>query len=166
MTKFLLKTLLISSIVIGVGLYLNYLMTGNSPNLVLQKPNMPDLNLSKISESATDLFDFNEESTSVAKYLYKWRDEKGVMHYTSEKPDADIKVETIELNRDTNIVPAVSDEKTQHNPAITQSRNDTETLESSTDLYTPDGIEQLFDQANDVQNLINEHYEQQKSATK
>jgi Domain of unknown function (DUF4124) len=166
MFKIILKTLLISCLLIAIGFYTNYLLTGNLPNVVSHKVNMPDLNLSKISESATDLFDFNEESASVTKYLYKWRDAKGVMHYTSEKPAADIKVETIELTSDTNIVPAISDEETQHNPALTQSRNDTETVESSTDLYTPEGIEQLYNQANDVQNLINEHYDQQKAVTK
>ena len=161
MTKIILKILLISFILIGAGLYANYLITGNSPKLVLQESQIPDLNISKIAESATDLFSSNGEGTSETKYLYKWRDAKGIIHYTSEKPAADIKVETIKLSSDTNIVPAASEAETKQNVSHDQLPEIDNSDDSSVNLYSPQGIEQLFDQTNDVKNLMNEHYEQQ-----
>lgn len=165
MTKFVLKTLFISAILIGVGFYVNYLLTGNTPNLDIQKPSMPDLNLSKISKSATDLFDLNGEELSDTKYLYKWRDAKGIIHYASEKPAADIEVEKIKLSSETNIVPAVSAADTNQNAPQSQLPQAVNSDESNANLYSPQGIEQLFDQANDVKNLINEHYEQQSASS-
>lgn len=165
MTKFVLKTLFISSILIGVGLYANYLLTGNSPNLVLPKPSMADLNLSKISGSATDLFDLNGEESTDTKYLYKWRDAKGIIHYTSVKPDAGINVETIELSSETNIVPAVSTTNTNQNVPHTQLPQTGDTDDSGLNIYSPQGIEDFFDQANDVKSLMNEHYDQQRKSS-
>lgn len=165
MIKFVLKTLLISAILIGIGLYVNYLLTGNTPSLVIQKPSMPNLNLSKISESATDLFDLSGEELSDTKYLYKWRDTKGIIHYTSEKPAADIKVETIKLSNATNIVPAVSTANTNQNVPQKQLPETVNSDESNANIYSPQGIEQLFDQANDVKNLMNEHYDQQRTSS-
>ena len=159
MTKFVLKTFVISAILIGVGFYVNYLLTGNTPNLAIQKPSMPDLNLSKISESATELFNLNEKDSSDTKYLYKWRDAKGIIHYTSEKPAVNITVETIKLSSETNIVPAVSTTDTNQNTSQIQLPQGVDDDKSNAILYSPQGIEQLFDQANDVQNLINEHYD-------
>ncbi len=163
MTKFVLKTLFISSTLIVVGLYVNYLLTGNSPNLVLPKSSMPDLNLSKISESATNLLDLNGEESTDTKYLYKWRDAKGIIHYTSVKPDAGINVETIELSSETNIVPAVS--TTNQNIPHSQLPQTSDIDESEVNIYSPQGIEDLFDQAKDVKNLMNEHYGQQRKTS-
>ena len=126
---------------------------------------MPDLNLSKISESATDLFDLNGEESSDTKYLYKWRDAKGIIHYTSEKPAADINVETIELSSETNIVPAVSTANTDPDVPHTQLPQTVDSDDSGVNIYSPQGIEQLFEQANDVKNLMDEHYDQQRKSS-
>gem|GEM_PF-1876214 len=166
MIKIVLKILLISSISIGIGLYANYLMTGDLPNLVLHKSNMPVPGLSKISESVTKLFDFSGEGSSDSKYLYKWRNAKGIIHYTSEKPAADIEVETIELSRDTNIVPAVSEASIKQNDSHKPSPETRNLDVSAVNHYSPQGIEQLFDQANNVKDIVNEHYEQQNSSSK
>ncbi|MFT5395267.1 MAG: hypothetical protein ACI85N_000451 [Gammaproteobacteria bacterium] len=164
MTKFVLRTLVISAILIGLGLYVNYLLTGNTPNLVIQKPSIPDLNLSKISESATDLFDLNGDASSDTKYLYKWRDAKGIIHYASEKPAADIEIEKIKLSSETNIVPAVSTADTNQNAPQIQLPQSVNVDKSNENFYSPQGIEQLFDQANDVKNRINEHYDPQSTS--
>jgi len=131
----------------------------------LQKTSMPDLNLSKISESATDLFDLNGEASSATKYLYKWRDPKGIIHYTSDKPAAGITVETIKLSSETNIVPADSTGNVGENAPQRQVPQAVNSDKTSANLYSPQGVEQLFDQANDVKNLINEHYDQQSTSS-
>jgi len=158
MTKFVIKTLIISIILIGIGFYVYYLKTGNMTNSVIQEPNISDLNLSKITSSATNLLNLKRNESSDTKYLYKWRNSKGIIHYTSEKPAADIAVETIELSSDTNIVPAVTEANINQTDPQSQLPQNENTAESNANLYLPQGLEQLFDQADSVKNLINEHY--------
>lgn len=165
MIKIVLKILLISFILTGIGLYVSYLMTGNLPNFALQKANYSELDPAKIAESATNLFDFSGEKTPDTKYLYKWRDAKGIIHYTSEKPAADIEIKTIKLSSDTNIVPAVSAADTVENPSHSLVTEIQDAADSRANLYTPQGIEQLFEEANDEKNLMNERYDQQNLST-
>jgi hypothetical protein len=165
MTKFVLKILLVSAILIGIGFYVNYLLTGNSLNLALQNPSMPNLNISKISESVANIFDLNGEESPDTKYLYKWRDAKGIIHYTSEKPAAGTTVEKIELSNETNIVPAASTTITNQNEPHTQLQQTVDSGEHGVNIRSPQSIEQLFDQANDIKNLINEQYDQQKKSS-
>ena len=64
MLKNVLKTLIILFILTGIGLYANYFTTGKLPVLERAKAGIFDLNISKISESATDLFDLNKEKAT------------------------------------------------------------------------------------------------------
>jgi hypothetical protein len=145
-------------------MYANYMMTGQTPELNINPPELKNIDISKLTDSLSDKVNsvkgkITPETEKKETYLYKWRDEKGIIHYTSEKPKAQInKLETIKIDNQTNVVPAVSDES----PSIKspQQQNTQVSSEIPTNVYSADGIKQLFDQAKNIQNQVNEQYEE------
>lgn len=163
MFKFLFKIILICILLFGFSHYANYLATGKAPDLDFKRSSLPDIDIPNITESISNKIEsVKEKPKPIVKdsYLYKWRDDKGVIHYTSEKPTGDIKsLESIKISNDTNIVPAVSENNENH------SGNNQENSQSQTppsnmpaNVYSAEGIKQLFDQAKNVQNLVNEQF--------
>ncbi len=163
MLNFLFKIILVILILFGLGSYTNYLLTGKAPDIVINKPTFPDIKMPNLTETLSDKLSVIKEKKSAANtYLYKWRDTKGVMHYTSEKPPENIQnFESIKLSNDTNIIPAVSDSEVAHKKPAEQHAPSTNL---PTNIYSPDGIKHLFDQAKDVQNLINDQFTQQENS--
>lgn len=164
MLKLLLKIIFIIILLFGFSNYANYLVTGEPPEINIKKLTLPNIEISKITDSISEkLESAREEIEPAAKntYLYKWRDEKGIIHYTSEKPSENIQnIESIKLSNDTNVVPAVSENKTNSEKA---NQLQTPSTDLSENIYSPEGIIHLFDQAKDVQNLMNEQFSQQEN---
>ncbi len=166
MFKFLFKIIFICILLFGFSNYANYLATGKATEFNFSKPVLPDIDLTTITDSLSDKFDpVKQEAEPIVKnsYLYKWRDEKGIIHYTSEKPSENItNLESIKLSNDTNVVPAVPENmETKQEDNQTQSPS----TELSGNVYSPEGIKHLFDQAKNIQNLMNEQYREGKSVT-
>jgi len=163
MKKIVLKVFLAACILFGLGNYASYLMTGKIPNIAKQVPDIPNFNISRLTDSLSKKINLkNEDSIVEKKYLFKWRDAKGVIHYTSEKPLEDIDYESIKLRNDINIVPAVSENEITNKEPIQQPPPMLPFTELPTNVYSPEGIEHLFNQAKDIQNLVNEQYGQQE----
>ncbi|MBL1140874.1 MAG: DUF4124 domain-containing protein [Proteobacteria bacterium] len=171
MFKLSLKIIIIIILLFGFSNYANYLITGNSPEISINKPVLPDINFSEIRESLSNKLESDKKAIEPEikeTYLYKWRDEKGVIHYTSEKPSEKTQsLESIKLSTQTNVVPAIS-EKDKTDRTTKQPESPQQSSFPSTDLpaniYSPEGIKHLFDQAKDIQNLMNEQFSQQENA--
>lgn len=168
MLKFLYKIILILVMLFGIRMYANYMMTGKTPELQVNKPALPEVSISKLTNSLSNKVDsvkdkFTPKAKKQETYLYKWRDEKGVIHYTSEKPAAQItNLESIKIDNQTNVVPAVSDNSSKTEPA--QQQNTPVSSGMPANIYSPEGIKQLVDQAKNVQNLMNQQYEKIEQA--
>lgn len=159
MTRLILKGILIACILFGLGSYASYLTTGKLPDIVKQPTEISEFNVSKLTESISTKFkSITEEGITESRYLYKWRDANGVMHYTSDKPSEDIHFESIKLSNDTNVVPAVS-AKAVTMEETTQQQSHVSEIPSN--VSSVEGIEHLFEQAKDIQNLVNEQFSQQ-----
>jgi len=171
MFKFLFKLIIIVILLFGVSHYANYLITGTTPKININKPTLPDINISNLSESISDKFKTDKKETSVATketYLYKWKDEKGVIHYTSEKPPEDAnKIESIKLRNDTNVVPSVSENNTENKVSnentITSEQAQLPSTNLPENVYSPEGIKHLFEQAKGIQNLMDSQFNQQEN---
>jgi uncharacterized protein DUF4124 len=155
MLKFFFKIALVILILLGLGNVTNYLMTGNTP----------DIEISKLTDSLSDKFKSIKIKKPVTdSYLYKWRDDKGVIHYTSEKPTGNIQnLEQIKLSSDTNIVPSVSETEVTNDNATHHQSSELTSTNVPTNIYSPEGVKQLIEQAKEVQNLTNEQFNQQEN---
>jgi len=149
----------------GLGTYANYLMTGKLPDIITNRPKIPDIkmpNLPDLTNSLSDKFtSIKKKTTADDTYLYKWRDANGVIHYTSEKPAEGIDYDSIKLKNDVNVIPAVptvsKSEITDKEP-VQQRSPKLPSTELPTNVYSPEGIKNLLNQAKNVQNLVNEQF--------
>ena len=97
----------------------------------------------------------NAVSTDKDIAVYKWRDEKGVMHFGEAPPDSNASVEKIELKANANIVKAVEVKKGEES-------NDGIKQVSVTNPYTPEGMSQLINQTKEFAESLNKQQENKK----
>ena len=173
MLKILFKVVPVIVIFLSLGIYAEYLRTGQLPDLNIQIPQKPEINVSNITQKMTDSIAEKLDHVKDVKLhdknqnqMYKWRGENGVIHYTSEKPADNIDYESIRFSGETNVVPAIKQDSSV--AASTETSAPEKTAHPSTDipdnLYSPEGIQQLFDQAENIQNLVNDKFRQQESS--
>ena len=176
--KILLKVSLIAFMAFGLITYVNYLMTGQVPAIFRQTPHLSDFKSHGVKESLSDKATqfketINEKLDAIPSItgnskstLYKWRDEKGQLNYTNDPPPKGIKFEKIILDSRTNVIPSIKSSKNTEvetsKPSPTMQTERTHSFNKPSDLYSPEGIEQLINQAKDVQNLVDERYKNQQ----
>jgi hypothetical protein len=167
MFKFLLKLIFTFILLFGVSNYANYLVTGKTLDLDLKKSLLSDISISKLSNSISgkaESVNQNIKPEAEESYLYKWRDEKGVIHYTSEKPSVEINnLESMKINNQSNVIPALSYSKNSSNTEQAQQISRQLSTELPENIYSPEGIKQLFDQARGIQNLMDDQFNQQEN---
>ena len=140
-------------------------MTGETPEITSKLASIPELNISNIKQSISNNIDSKKEEEKIIPktkdtYLYKWRDDKGVMHYTSEKPTGETKsLEAIKLSNKTNVIPANTE---NINSSVNNNYKESPSTKLPTNIYSPEGIKHLFDQAKDIQNLMDEQFTKQE----
>lgn len=89
--------------------------------------------------------------------VYKWRDEKGVMHFGESPPQINSDVEKIELKTNTNVMKSV---KLAEEKAVDSG---SEIKQVSVDNpYSPQGVSDLMNQTKDLANSLNKQQADQK----
>lgn len=147
MGKLLFKVVVMLAITIGVSNYAMYLMTGKMP--------MSDF-FSKASVSGPDMPEVSNLLPKGSERAYKWTDENGVVHYSSEAPEH-VNAETMNVNPDTNLIQGI--QKTAKEEKIEQAPP-TQPLMPQGNIYNPGTIRKLMDDAKGVQSKLNERYEE------
>lgn len=103
MLRFLRKLLVSGIVTLGLAGYGMYLYTGKPPWVFFKGlPAMPKIeapSLPKLGEMLPKAEPAGQDR------LYKWRDEQGQWHYTSEQPAEGIKFELLTIDRSTNVLP-------------------------------------------------------------
>ncbi len=145
MKKLIIKCVMMIAIFFGISQYFLYLTTGKSP--------LDGLKTSEIQLSAPDIKNI---TASGKQTVYKWVDANGVTQYTSEAPPEQA-VTAMELDPNTNIVQGIKmpeDEEKEEKPPQAEIPQG--------NIYNPKSIKKLMDDANNVQKLLNDRYEQQE----
>ncbi len=147
MKKLVIKSLMMIAIFIGISQYFVYIMTGKSP--------LDELKAPEISLSTPDIKDV---VTGGKQTVYKWVDENGVTQYTSEAPPEQ-SATAMELDPNTNIVQGIK------MPEGEETEEETPKAEvPQGNIYSPQSVKKLMDDAKNVQKLLNDRYEQQEKA--
>ena len=87
--------------------------------------------------------------------IYKWKDAKGVLHFSSKPPPTGIEYTSKGYDPNTNLIQSVEIEEEKPVEAFAEAPN----IEKPSDLvnvYSPDKIEKLMKDANNVQKLLNQ----------
>ena len=153
MKRMLFKTTLMIVALVGATNYLTYIYTGKSPISF----SLPDLSKAKDMIPSPSLPTIRVPKTETA---YKWKDENGVIHYSSEPPSGDQLAEKLDVNPDTNLVQGVAIQKKPEQ--MTKNEEDKREIQPSMpsgNIYKPETIQKLMNDANEVQEKLNERYE-------
>jgi len=143
MGKLIFKAVALLVITVGMSHYGMYLMTGKSP-------------LSDFSFSAPDIPSFSAPSLPQGRETaYKWTDENGVTHYSSEPPQNQ-QAKAIEVDPNTNLVQGMKIEpKAEKAPEASAQNN----IVAPGPVYNPQTVKKLIDDAQAVQGTLNKRYE-------
>ncbi len=148
MGKMVFKMVLMLAIVVGISNYMLYIMTGKTP-FSASDIKMPDL-------SAPDIKSIANGGKTTA---YKWKDENGVIHYSSEPPPEQQQVEVLEVDGNVNLVQGLREQEEIPGP----SQNPEGTIDMpSGNVYSPENIQKLIRDAKEVQQKLNERYSEQE----
>lgn len=170
MTKLLLKICLVLGLAIGASHYMLYIMTGKSLfssfTVPLSKSSLPQLSSLKLPTLDTSNIQIPKlpeslaslkvpETSHTPQTLYKWIDEHGVTHYTSEKPKH--ASTTLNIDPNVNIIQSISANDTR-TAQKKSSQTDTSQRKEKEEphKYAPKNIKGLVNDAKNVQSLINE----------
>lgn len=141
MGKIIVKALIMVGIAVGISNYLMYLSTGKTPF----SSGMPDLSF--------DAPSLGNGSTK-KQQAYKWTDEKGVVHYSSEAPPEMAQAEILEVDPNANLIQGV-EIPTKEAPKAAAAQPSM----PKGNIYNPKTIKKLFDDAKGVQETLNKRYE-------
>lgn len=146
MAKIVLKMVVMLVVVMGVSNYALYIMTGKTP-FSASDLKMPDISAHSVNPLV------NGGKTTA----YKWTDENGVVHYSSEPPPEHQQVEVLEVDPNINLMQGV--QKKEEVPGPTSQP----ALElPSGNIYNPKNVQKLIQDAKDVQQKLNERYKEQE----
>ena len=126
----------------GASSYFLYLVTGQSPLAKLKFP----------AFSRVDA-DFINPLKNKSEQAYKWVDEKGITHYSTEAPVKEQAVEVLEVNTETNIIQGVE---------LRQQEEQTDINALEGPVYNPENIKKLVDNAKNVEKVLQERHEKQE----
>jgi len=138
-------------IMVGIANYAVYLMTGKSP-FSTDDLSAPSLALPLLPKVSVPSLPAKKDTA------YKWTDEKGVVHYTTEPPQqASADLEKLEVNPGQNVIQSVKPRPADNKQAPSKDPA-SDSLQSP---YSPGAAKKLIEDAKNVQNLLNERYERQ-----
>ena len=143
---------------LGAGNYVLYLLSGKTVFRDLDMPDIPELSLS-IPELPTVSRVVSDTMDSDADTVFKWTDDAGVIHYSSEAPEQ-VQAQVIQLDPDTNLV-----EATRVQPQMTQNRQAnpaTDAPSSPSPDWQGRDINKLISDAQNVEKLLQDRYNKQK----
>lgn len=146
MKKLIFKTTLMVLVMVGFSNYVMYLMTGKSPFSFSELPSFSSANS---TPTLSDMLPAGKEQA------YKWKDANGVVHYSSEAPPEGLDAQLIEVDPNTNLVQGIS---TKSEPEDAQATS-TQPEMPSGNIYNPNTIKKLMDDAKGVQETLNKRYE-------
>ena len=146
MAKMIFKMVVMLAVVVGVSNYALYIMTGKTPF------SANDLKMPDISAPNVDSLVNGGKTTA-----YKWTDENGVVHYSSEPPPEQQQVEVLEVDPNVNLVQGVQKKEEVPGPGSQPALD----LPGG-NVYSPKNVQKLIQDAKDVQQKLNERYQEQE----
>ena len=155
--------LLIVILIIGVLLPFTILKgEDGKPLMSFGNINMPDISLPDLPKSSGN----NSSKSSTGKDLiYKWTDSEGNIQFSTSPPPEGIKYTVKGYDPNTNLIQAVELPKEDSE----DSSNDSESKKSPSppdgigSVYSPEAVEKLFEDAKNVEKLLNERFKNQEA---
>ena len=160
---------LIAALVIAVMLPFTFLKgKDGKPLMSINDLKGPDLSLPKIPTgiSAPD----SAAGSAGKDTIYQWKDAEGVTQFTSSPPPAGVDYTSKGYDPNMNLIQSVkvkSEPESGSNSeaeTLAQSQSRKEKTSSIGNPYSPEKVEKLFDDAHNIEKLLNDRMKQQEAA--
>lgn len=100
-------------------------------------------------------------ASSEKTIIYSWRDEQGNMHFTNQPPEDGKQANTMKINPNINVMPAVKQSSADEGSGIHQAAADTQNVQS---LYTPEGVNRVLQDAGNTEGALQRRMEEYDQA--
>lgn len=154
--------LLIAAVVLAVLLPFTVLKGKDGrPLMSFSDIKAPDLNLPQIpgSDQLPSLGSGEKKKTDI---IYQWRDEKGDLHFTNSPPPEGIEYTAKGYDPNANLIQSIDIKHDEPDPKVA---TDTQIGAPAKigNPYSPEKVEKLFNDARNVQKLLDERIKQQEA---
>lgn len=169
----LFAKLLIAIAVIAILLPFTILKdeTGNTllsfPDIALPDLSMPDISLPGMPDLSDSMnTGSSAESMDGKDIFYKWYDDKGDLHFTSEPPAPGVEYIVKGYDPDANVIQAVKiPPKAVEKDAKVATPTNAKKSGNTTSPYSSDSIQKLFEDARNIEKLLDQRAQKQDYAT-
>ncbi len=120
------------------------------PDLGVEVPKIPELSPLK-----------TDDGNSI---IYQWSDNDGNIQFSTSPPPAGVEFTAKGYDPDTNVIQSVKLPEVEPEPREVEKKDDIAAPDSITSVYSPEKINKLFDDAKNVENLLNNRLKQQQAA--
>jgi hypothetical protein len=142
--------LMLTLLTIAVVLPFTSIMPGGMPLFKWSDIKMPQIKTPQLPELSGGTPDRGKIQT-----FYKWKDDNGAVHYSDQPPKENVDgLSTVEVNPDTNLLPAVDTATTQ--PAAKSEGQKRVAKNDAPSSYSPETIKRLFEDAHKLQEKANQ----------
>ena len=136
----------------------------NFSDLKLPDLKLPDFSLPEIPELPTGINESSSGNSARVDVFYQWYDKDGNIQFTTAPPAAGIDYTVKEVNPDANLIQSV--ELPKASSELSTEVEASGKANSSDDLlnpYSKESVEKLFKDAKNVEKLLQQRMDQQKS---
>ncbi len=157
--------LLITALVLAVLLPFT-IIKGNDgkPLMSLSNIKAPEFSLPKIPDAIKTKDSGSSVSTSGKDIIYKWRDQKGELHFSSSPPPEGIEYSVKGYDPNTNLIQSVKirTEETEQ-PGQPEIETQTKKPLDIGNPYSPQKVEKLIEDAQNIEKLLNDRLKKQQA---
>ena len=155
--------ILIAALVIAVMLPFTFLKGKDGrPLMSIDDLKGPDLSLPKIPSGISP----PDSATGSAgnDLIYKWKDAEGVTQFTSSPPPAGVEYTSKGYDPNMNLIQSVKVKPEPEAEPEAEPQSKKEKTSSIGNPYSPEKVEKLFDDAKNIEKLLNDRMKQQEAA--
>jgi len=128
----------------------------NFSDIKMPDTTLPDLSMPDLAKDS--------DETAVEGTVYKWKDSNGSWQFTSEPPPKGKSFSSTVYDSKMNVIQAVETKRSRQKKAK-QEESDNKPMTNLSDLgsaYSPKKIKKLFDDANNMESLLNNRAKEQE----
>ncbi len=141
--------------------------TDGKPLMSVSDLKMPDIGLSEIAKQAK-LPNLSVSKSAHQDIVYQWRDAEGSLHFTSQPPPEGTEYTVKGYDPRTNLIQSVKIEEEPEVSVTDSEQNERTQVKGASDIgnpYSPEKVEKLFNDAKNVEKLLNDRMKQQEAMT-
>jgi len=160
----LLAKLFLATLVIAMLLPFTILKNKSGDTLLkFSDFKLPDFSLPDVPDAGAITPSF--DGLDGKDIFYKWYDADGNVQFTTEPPPEDIEYTTKGYDPNTNVIQALKTPKQEAVPDPQPSKQKkTDGLDEAATPYSKESIKKLFEDAKNIENMLNQRIQNQKSA--